>query len=195
VNTPFADPLVVLVRDVYDNPVPGATVSFTTPATGASATLSGLPAKTDAAGTASIGATANGYAGMYGVNAAVGGAGSVNFALNNLYAVVPLFSTTKANNSGSTVPIQIQLADAEGVLGGSPAPVLTAVDVVDASGSVVGPPQSPSNSQPGNQFKGDSKSRTYQFNLQTTGYAPGTYTLRFRIGSDPTLYTISFTVR
>src|SRR5208337_440387 len=36
----FASPLVVLVKDTYGNPVPGASVTFAAPPSGASATLS-----------------------------------------------------------------------------------------------------------------------------------------------------------
>ena len=71
---------------------------------------------------------------------------------------------------------------------------MTADSVVTPDGSVL-PPQSPGNSQPGNLFKYDPKTGTYQFNLKTTGYGPGRYTLRFRVGNDTTLYSVTFLVR
>ena len=58
VATGFAAPLVVVVKDAYGNPVPGVSVTFAAPASGASATLTGSPAVTDADGQASVTATA-----------------------------------------------------------------------------------------------------------------------------------------
>src|SRR5262249_59687731 len=46
----FAHPLVAVVKDEYGNPVPGVSVTFAAPASGASATLTGSPAVTGADG-------------------------------------------------------------------------------------------------------------------------------------------------
>ena len=54
-------------------PVAGATVTFTAPAGGASATLSSATALTNALGVASVIATANNIAGSYLVTASSGG--------------------------------------------------------------------------------------------------------------------------
>ena len=35
----------------------------------------------------------------------------------------------------------------------------------------------------------------YQFNVKTTSYPPGTYTLSFTAGADPTTHTLTVTVR
>ena len=59
----FASPLVVVVNDSYGNPVPGASVTFAAPASGASAALTSSPATTAANGQASVTATANAFAG------------------------------------------------------------------------------------------------------------------------------------
>jgi hypothetical protein len=82
-GSPFA-PLVVLVTDNYGNPVSGATVTFTAPATGPSATL-GAAAPTGANGQTSVTATANSAGGTYQVTATVGGTSiSTVFTLTNL---------------------------------------------------------------------------------------------------------------
>jgi parallel beta-helix repeat protein len=71
VSTGFAHPLVAVVEDAYGNPVPGVSVAFTAPASGASATLIGSPATTGADGQARVTATAGTVAGSYTVTASV----------------------------------------------------------------------------------------------------------------------------
>jgi hypothetical protein len=66
VNTAFAQPLVVSVTaNNAAEPVTGGLITFTAPASGASAVLSGSPAIIGSDGRASVTATANGTAGTY----------------------------------------------------------------------------------------------------------------------------------
>src|SRR5262249_46252603 len=151
--------------DKYQNPVPGVSVTFAAPHTGASATLSGSPATTDSSGLASVSATANATPGTYTVTASVSGVTTpASFTLTNAYRVVAQFNQSKSNTSGSTVPITIQLTNGLGQNLGSSRQAVTAVVVVNQNGTPV-PLQSPGNSQPGNLFTFDSG--TYQFNLST----------------------------
>ncbi len=84
IQTLFAQPLQATVRDANSNPVSGVTVTFTAPASGASATLSATSAVTDANGHATVTATANSTAGSYTVTAAAAGvATSATFSLTN----------------------------------------------------------------------------------------------------------------
>jgi hypothetical protein len=75
VNTVFATPLGATVRDASSNPVSGVTVTFTAPASGASARFSGSAVATavsDSSGVATAPAlTANGTLGSYTVAASV----------------------------------------------------------------------------------------------------------------------------
>ena len=83
VSTAFSQPLKVRVTDSQGNGTSGATVVFTPPASGASASCT-LPATTDANGVTQTTCTANGTAGSYLVSATV--SGIVNpalFALTN----------------------------------------------------------------------------------------------------------------
>jgi hypothetical protein len=91
VSTAFGAPLVATVKDSGGNPVSGVLVTFTPPATGASATFAGgaNTAMTNASGVAtSATITANGTAGgPYTVMAAVAGvATAANFTLTNTAA-------------------------------------------------------------------------------------------------------------
>lgn len=88
VNQAFAQPLEVTVIDPFGDPVAGATVTFTPPASGASCALTGATAITDASGVTRVTATANGTTGSYQVAASVPGLPAVSFSLTN--AVVPV---------------------------------------------------------------------------------------------------------
>ncbi len=93
----FATPLAVSVTPNYANdPVNGGVVTFTPPASAASAHLSTTSA-TISGGSASVTATANGVEGAYTVTALASGANSVGFALTNV--LQPAFSNL---NSATT---------------------------------------------------------------------------------------------
>jgi hypothetical protein len=84
VGMPFPEPLVVLVTDVFGNPVEGVEVDFAAPTTGATAILSATTVFTDANGLAQVTATANNITGSYEITATVSGiAPPAAFALTN----------------------------------------------------------------------------------------------------------------
>jgi hypothetical protein len=88
VDTSFPSALSVTVSSAYGEPVAGGIVTFTDPAAGASATFTGNPAVIGANGSASVSATANGTAGIFGNSATYAvssstGAGSASFSLTN----------------------------------------------------------------------------------------------------------------
>ncbi len=116
--TPFAQPLEATVVDANNNPITGATVTFTAPASGASATLSAASAVTDANGRAAVTATSNSVAGRYSVTAATAGvATSASFTLTNLtgsagsVAFVQQPSNTPAGGV-ITPPVTVKVIDA-----------------------------------------------------------------------------------
>mgnify|MGYP000882986248 CR=1 FL=1 len=90
ITTAFANPLRALVTDENGTPIPGITVTFTAPSSGASGSFSNssttVTATTDANGIASVPVTANGTAGGFSVSASVQGpATPASFSLTNLY--------------------------------------------------------------------------------------------------------------
>jgi hypothetical protein len=89
INTAFAQPLQVsVIANNASEPVNGGKVTFTPPASGASASLATSPA-TIASGSASVNAIANGVRGSYLVTATMAGASnSVSFGLRNLSPTV-----------------------------------------------------------------------------------------------------------
>jgi adhesin/invasin len=116
---PFPQPLEATVRDAFGNPVSSVAVSFSAPATGASAALSGATAATDAGGHARVTATANGLAGSYTVNAVAGSLGPIHFALTNIAGAAAqiAFAQQPSNTAaGSAIspPVSVQVLDAGG---------------------------------------------------------------------------------
>ncbi len=102
-STAFANVLAVTVKDVFNNPAPGVSVTFTAPSSGASGLFSNstttITVATNASGVASAPFTANATAGgPYTVTAAATGLTSVNFSLTNTAGS----ATTMTANAGTT---------------------------------------------------------------------------------------------
>ena len=100
VNTAFSDLLKVLVRDKFGNNIPGVTVTFAAPASGASGTFAGgvLTAITDATGIATSPVfTANTIAGGYNVTATVATLTPLNFFLMNQAPTIRSFTIQKGS--------------------------------------------------------------------------------------------------
>ena len=96
VPTAFSAPLVATVTpNNASEPVAGGLVTFTPPASGPSATLSGNPATIDATGTASVSAAANAIAGSYTVSATASGITTpASFSLTNAAATATHFTVS-----------------------------------------------------------------------------------------------------
>lgn len=98
----FADPLVAVVKDEYDNPIPGVSVTFTPPVSGASVAISGTTT-TDANGQVSVTATANGlYGAAYVVSASVSGVvATADYSLTNVDPLYCIDSRPEQNDYGT----------------------------------------------------------------------------------------------
>jgi hypothetical protein len=126
VNTAFSLPLVARVLDVSGNPVPGVTVTFTAPGSGASGTFANGTAVTTAitnvSGAATVSTfTANGTAsGPYNVVASVTGATSANFALTNTAGAPATITATGGTpqnvvvNTAFASALQVTVKDSNG---------------------------------------------------------------------------------
>jgi hypothetical protein len=146
VSTTFATNLQVLVTDTYGNPVPGVSVAFTAPASGASGSFGGSSTvATGASGEATAPLfKANSQAGTYVVTAAASGVGiPASFSLANLTGAAASITATAGTPQSATVgyafatPLQVVVTDAYG----NPVPgvsVTIAAPTTGASGSVNG---------------------------------------------------------
>jgi hypothetical protein len=98
----FGNALQATVKDALGNPMSGITVTFGAPPSGASATLSGATAVTNASGVASVTATANQTTGSYTVTAVVGTL-SASFSLTN--TVGPAASLTATGGTPQSAQV------------------------------------------------------------------------------------------
>lgn len=137
-GTPFTAPLGLQVLDAFANPVPGVTVSFNAPTTGASASLSPTSVVTGANGMATTNATANAIAGDYAIAVNIAGLGTVaSFALTNMLdpSITPTSGGESTQNGAVgemfSCALMVRITDDEGV----PQPNLAVDFVAPASGA------------------------------------------------------------
>ena len=125
VGQAFSAPLVTVLTENFANaPLPGVTIDFSDPSSGASATFSASFAVTDATGLATVTATANATDGTYAVTASASGVtSSASFNLTNQIGPSFLGLTDQTVTYGSAVTITGTLA------AGSQVPVGEVVDV------------------------------------------------------------------
>src|SRR5260370_4416869 len=107
VNTAFGIQLQATVKDSFNNPVSGATVTFAAPGSGASGTFAGgvTTATTNASGVATAAVfTANTSAGTYTVTASVSGVSTpANFSLTNLAGAAASITATAGTPQSAAV--------------------------------------------------------------------------------------------
>lgn len=112
------------------------------------------------------------------------------------YRICPLFDQSRSYRLKSTVPIKLQLCDAQGQNRSSPALVLTATELVKqdstASSAVV---EDTGNANPDSNFRYDEALQGYVFNLGSKNLSPGTWELRFAVTGDPKTYSVTFDLR
>ena len=125
VGAAFGAPLQVRITDVYGNGVPGQTVTFTAPASGASGTFSSGGGSSEVVGTdisgyaSSSSFTANGSAGGYSVSASLG-ALTQNFSMTNTPGTPATLTITGGDlqntlaGSAFSQPLQGQITDSFG---------------------------------------------------------------------------------
>lgn len=111
------------------------------------------------------------------------------------YAVCGIQMPKGPRQSGSTIPVKLQVCDGNGVNISSSSIVVHATDIQLVSGTENGTLQDSGNANPGMNFRLVGPPAMYMFNLQTTGFKAGTYNLLFTIGSDPTVQSVSFQIR
>ncbi len=131
-----------------------------------------------------------------------GYAGDANFnqatasgSLTVVYKIKALYDQTKVHQSGSTIPIKLQLNNAADANVSSPQIVLNYLSLIRVSGDGSGTPADPSNVDPDSNFRYDAELSGYIFNFRTSDLTTGTYNLQFRAGTDPTTHAVQFKIR
>jgi hypothetical protein len=116
------------------------------------------------------------------------------------YGILALFDQTKAAKSGSTIPIKLQLVDANGNNLSASNKTVNVVAVKLNSVAVAGTDYDSGNANPDNNFRFDPTlggTGGYIFNLSTKNLNLGTgdYTLYFTVTGDPVVHTVNFKVK
>jgi hypothetical protein len=169
------------IRAMYDGLVAGDTPEDLTPASCTATATSASPVGTYA--TNCTGGTGANYTTTH-----------VAGVLSVAYQVAARFDQAKPTRAGATIPIRVQLLDAAGTnLSSATTAVVLATPV-----ALTGPTGDPVARQPVGAFtfvRGPRAQPMYQFDLKTRGLGRGTHTLYFTVAGDPTLHTVTFTIR
>jgi hypothetical protein len=104
-----------------------------------------------------------------------------------VYGQKLLYNTSTSYKSGANLAIALQLQNAAARNVSSASIPVTAVEVVNSSGSVVRTINA--------AFTFSKGQAQYAFSLETRGLASGTYSLRFTAGGDPTTHLAPFSIR
>jgi YVTN family beta-propeller protein len=114
------------------------------------------------------------------------------------YGTCLLYDPTRAARSGSTLPIKLQLCDAQGLNLSAAGIALHATGITLVSTSISGPVNDAGNANPDNNFRFDAGlggTGGYIFNLKTTGLSTGSYNLNFTVNGDTYAYQVPFQVK
>jgi len=99
-----------------------------------------------------------------------------------------------ARKAGSVIPVKLYVCDAAGANLSSPTIAVTATSVIRVSDSANAPLEDAGNANPDFNFRYDGAGR-YMFNLDTNGFATGTYWLMFTVSGDPTVHHVEFQIK
>jgi hypothetical protein len=117
-----------------------------------------------------------------------------NGTLTVTYNVCSLSEAVAVKNGGSAIPIKLQLCDASRrtVSNGT---LVVAAGVRPTGTQTVLPAQDAGNANAGGTFRVVGPQTSYMFNLQTKGYAAGSYELLFTVTGDPVTHSVAFQIR
>jgi hypothetical protein len=123
-----------------------------------------------------------------------GNSASAPCAYTVSYGVGAQYDAAHVKNAGSTVPIRIQLQDYFGAPIPNQGIQITAVSVTNTNNGVTLVPTSPGATQPG-LFLSAPGTSSFTYQLKTTGYSAGDYTLDFVVFGDPLIHHTPFQLR
>jgi len=114
------------------------------------------------------------------------------------YNICVLYDQGKTHKLGSTVPIKLQLCDADAANVSAPDVIVHASGLTKLDNSASGDLADTSNANPDNDFRFDAAlggNGGYIYNLGTRGLSTGTWTLQFTASGDPVIHSVQFDLR
>jgi hypothetical protein len=111
------------------------------------------------------------------------------------FGVRALYDETKAHKAGSTIPIKLQLVDANGVNQSAASIVVSRASLVkidNTASSAVDPTVA---STADADFRYEPGTGSYHYNLKTTGLTTGTWQLNFTTSADGVTHSARFDIR
>jgi uncharacterized protein YjbI with pentapeptide repeats len=172
ITSPVAGALVgagSLLTAAYGCADGGSGVASCTAAVGTTPVASGGALPTSARGTYTLVVTSRDTVGN--VSTA-----SATYAVG--YGICLQYDPTKPTSIGAAVPIRLQLC--EGTRNVSSASIV--VEAISIDGGPPPPPNFQGSSNLGNRFRLDGASKTYTYNLDTTGLSAGPHVMHLRVG-------------
>lgn len=196
VATPFAN-LVAVVKDAANQVVPNATVTFSAPGSGASATLGATSATTDASGNAAITASAGTVSGTYAVTASTAGVAlPATFSLTNTAGAATALVVGAGNNQSATVhtafatAITAKVVDAYGN-GVAGTPVTFAAPASLATATIATPTStSPSSGLVSTSATASDTTGTYAITASATGLSSIVFLLTNTAATPATIFAL-----
>ena len=114
------------------------------------------------------------------------------------YNVCVLYDQTRSVKRGSTIPLKLQLCDANNADVSSASVVVHATGLMQTGSTASEVIQDSGNANPDDNFRYDRSlgpTGGYIYNLSTKSLVPGIYVVSFTAGTDPTAHTAMFQVR
>jgi hypothetical protein len=127
-----------------------------------------------------------------------GNTASQSVSYNVTYRICALYDTAKAYKLGSTVPLKIQLCDANSVNTSAQAVVVQVSGLAKVDNTASSMVVDAGNANPENDFRFDAtlgSTGGYIYNLSTKNLTTGTWALSFTATGDPVSHAIQFDVR
>jgi hypothetical protein len=111
------------------------------------------------------------------------------------FAVQALYDQTKAHKAGSTVPIKVQLVDANGTNLSAAAVTVAQAGLVKVDNSASSVVDAATAASADRDFRYDASIAGYIYNLKTTGLTTGTWDLKFTTSADGVVHDVYFDIR
>ncbi|HUS20061.1 MAG TPA: lamin tail domain-containing protein [Terriglobales bacterium] len=110
------------------------------------------------------------------------------------YGICSLYNTAQPTNTGSTIPVRLQICDANGNNLSSSSTVVNVVNITGADNTTYAAVSS-GKANPNGYFRYDASLGGYIFNLNTKDLLVGSYLLNFQVAGDPTVHSLAVVLK